>query len=135
MGNSDEQRWHQRLNNFEKALAQLSRACEHEKYNDLELAGLIKTFELCFGLSWNVLKDLLSYEGYEVNSPRKIIRKSFEVDYIDERECEILLNGLDKRNLWTHPYLSDIAGEATFLIRERFHPVLQQIYLRLNKEL
>ena len=132
MSNSNEQRWQQRLGSFEKAVIQLTSACEQEKYSDLELAGLIKTFELCFGLSWNVLKDLLFYEGHEINSPRKIIRKSFEIDYIDESECEILLNALDKRNLWSHAYLSDIADEAIFLIRERFHPVLQRLHQRLN---
>lgn len=132
MSNYSEQRWQQRLDSFEKALIQLTNACKYESYSDLELAGLIKTFELSFGLSWNVLKDLLFYEGYEVKSPRKIIRKSFEIDYIDESECEILLEALDKRNLWSHAYLSDIAEEALFLINERFYPVLQRLYQRLN---
>ena len=83
MSNADEQRWQQRLDNFGTALAQLTDACERERYDDLERAGLIKTFEFCFKLSWNVLKDLLYYEGYEVKVPRAAIRKSFEVDYID----------------------------------------------------
>ncbi len=47
-----------------------------ERYDDLERAGLIKTFEFCFELSWNVLKDLLFYEGHEVKVPRAAIRKS-----------------------------------------------------------
>ena len=41
MSNSDERRWQQRLDNFGTALAQLTNACERERYDDLERAGLI----------------------------------------------------------------------------------------------
>ena len=132
MSNSDERRWQQRLDNFGTTLAQLTNACERERYDDLERAGLIKTFEFCFELSWNVLKDLLFYEGHEVKVPRAVIRKSFEVDYIDENDCETLLDALDKRNLLSHMYLSDVAREAEILIKERYHPVLVRLYARLD---
>ena len=109
MSSSDERRWQQRLCNFGIALAQLTGSCERKRYGDLECAGLIKTFEFCFELSWNVLKDLLFYEGYDVKVPRAAIRKSFEVDYIDEGDCEALLDALDKRNLLSHTYRSEVA--------------------------
>ena len=109
MSSSDERRWQQRLDNFGTALAQLTSACERERYDDLERAGLIKTFEFCFELSWNVLKDLLFYEGYDEKVPRAAIRKGFEVDYLDENDCETLLDALDKRNLLSHTYRSDVA--------------------------
>ena len=132
MSNSDERRWQQRLDNFGTALAQLTNACERGRYDDLERAGLIKTFEFCFELSWNVLKDLLFYEGHDVKVPRAVIRKSFEVDYIDEDDCEILLDALDKRNLLSHTYWSEVALEAESLIKNRYHPVLQQLYRTLD---
>ena len=90
MSNADERRWQQRLDTFGTALAQLTKACDREGYDYLELAGLIKTFEFSFELSWKVLKDLLFYEGHDVKAPRAVIRKSFEVDYIDESDCETL---------------------------------------------
>jgi hypothetical protein len=46
VSNSDERRWQQRLDNFGQALAQLTSACERERHDDLERAGLMKTFEL-----------------------------------------------------------------------------------------
>ena len=113
-------------------LAQLTNACERERYDDLERAGLIKTFEFCVELSWNVLKDLLFYEGHEVKVPRAAIRKSFEVDYIDEDDCETLLDALDKRNLLSHTYWSEVAREAEALIKERYHPVLVRLYATLE---
>ena len=132
MSNSDEQRWQQRLDNFGTALAQLTSACERERYDDLERAGLIKTFEICFELSWNVLKDLLFYDGHDVKVPRAVIRKSFEVDYIDERDCETLLDALDKRNLLSHAYVRDVALDAEELIKESYHPVLLRLHRTLD---
>ena len=132
VSNTDERRWQQRLDSFGTKLGQLTNACERERYDYLELAGLIKTFELSFELSWKVLKDLLCYEGNEVQVPRAVIRKSFEVDYIDENDCETLLDVLDKRDLLSHAYLLDVAQEAKTLIKERYHPVLLRIHRTLD---
>ena len=132
MSNFEEQRWKQRLDNFGVALAQLTNACNRERYDDLERAGLIKTFEFCFELSWNVLKDLLFYEGHDVKVPRAVFRKSFEVDYLSESDCESLLDALGKRNLLSHTYRQELAVEAETLIKERYYPVLLGIYQTLN---
>ena len=132
MSSSDERRWQQRLDNFGTALAQLTSACERHRYDDLERAGLIKTFGFSFELSWNVLKDLLFYDGYDVKVPRAAIRKSFEVDYIDESDCETLLDALDKRNLLSHTFRCDVAQQAASLIKERYHPVLLRLHRTLD---
>ena len=132
MSNSDERRWQLRLDNFGTALAQLTSACERERYDDLERAGLIKTFEFSFELAWKVLKDLLFYEGHDVKVPRAAIRKSFEVDYIDENDCETLLDALDKRNLLSHTYWGDVAREAEVLIKESYYPVLVRLHAALD---
>lgn len=132
MSNADEMRWKQRLENFGQALSQLTQACDRGGYDHLERAGLIKTFEFCFELCWNVLKDLLFYEGYEVKVPREAIRKSFEVDYIDEDDCETLLDALDKRNVLSHAYRDSFAREAESLIKERYHPVLLRLHASLS---
>ena len=132
MSNSDERRWQQRLDNFGTALGQLTSACERERYDDLERAGLIKTFEFSFELAWKVLKDLLFYEGHEEKTPRAVLRKSFEVDYIDEDDCETLLDALDKRNLLSHTCWGDVAREAEILIKESYHPVLVRLHKALD---
>ena len=66
-----------------------------------------------------------------MKTPRTVIRKSFEVDYIDESDCETFLDALDKRNLLSHGYLLHVAQEAETPIKDRYHPVL----LRLNRSL
>lgn len=133
MSNTDEIRWQQRLDNFSKALSQLDKACEQDSYTDLERAGLVQTFEFSFELAWNVLKDLLFYEGYDVKVPREAIRKSFEVDYLDENDCETFLDALDKRNLLSHTYREEVALQAETLIKERYHPMLQRLHATLEK--
>ena len=131
MSNSNKIRWLQRLETFGAALSQLTQACDQNSYNNLELAGLIKTFELCFELSWKVLKDLLSYQGIEVKVPRAVIRKSFEVDYIDEQDCEILIDALDMRIVLNHVYEESVALEAESLIKNSYHPVLSRLHATL----
>ena len=128
MSSTDEMRWKQRLESFGTALAQLDEACKQDSYTDLERAGLVKTFEFCFELSWNVLKDLLFYEGYEEKVPRSAIRRSFEVEYIDEEDCETFLDALEKRNVLSHTYRQSVALEAEALIKERYHPALQRLH-------
>ncbi|MCY4673600.1 MAG: nucleotidyltransferase substrate binding protein [Bacteroidetes bacterium] len=132
MSNSDEQHWQQRLNNLGTAFVQLTDVCEREWYDNLELAGLIKTFKFCFGLSWNVLEDLFLYEEYDAKVPRAVICKSFDVDYIDESDCETLLDALDKRDLLSHVYLSDVAREAEVLIKGHYYPVLLRLHQNLD---
>ncbi|MDE0105023.1 MAG: HI0074 family nucleotidyltransferase substrate-binding subunit [Bryobacterales bacterium] len=132
MSRSANQRWLQRLDSFRTALAQLTQACERDQYDNLERAGLIKTFEFCCDLSWKVLKDLLYYDGHDVKVPRAVLRKSFEVAYIDENDCETLLNGLETRNLLSHAYASEIALEAEKLIKERYYPVLLRLFQSLE---
>ena len=132
MSSTDETRWKQRLASFGLALAQLNEACAQESYSNLERAGLVKTFEFCFELSWNVLKDLLFYEGYEEKVPRSAIRRSFEVEYIDERDCELLLEALEKRNILSHAYRQSAALEAEALIKDRYHPVLVRLHATLS---
>ena len=132
MSNSDEIRWIQRLEHFGKALSRLTEACHRDQYDDLERAGLIKTFEICFELSWNVLKDLLFYEGYDAKTPRAVIRKSFETEYIDEDDCEVLLAALEKRNVLSHVYRESIALEVETLINDYYHPVLLRLHAALS---
>ena len=53
-------RWQQRLNNYSKALQQLSFAVDLSKtrpLSELEKQGLIQSFEFTHELAWNVMRD------------------------------------------------------------------------------
>lgn len=120
-------RWKQRLQNFQKAIFRLEKACQQGSYNDLELAGLIHTFEFSFELAWKTLKDLLEFEGYDVASPRSVIRTALEARHVSAEQCEALLEALGKRNLLTHTYDEDNVLEAKKLILNEFCPALSEL--------
>ena len=132
MSTSTEQRWLQRLDSFGMALAQLATACEREHYDNLERAGLIKTFEFCFELLRKVLKDLLNHEGIVVKVPRAAIRNGSQVGYINERDWEMLLDALYQRNLMNHTCWSEAALDAETVIRESYCPHLQRLHRNLD---
>ena len=133
MSNSDEARWIQRFEKFEKSLAELKDVCDLEEYSNIERAGLIKIFEFTFELSWKVLKDLLYIEGYSLKTPREVFRQSFESSYLSEDDCETFLIALRKRNELSRAYDEEMAIEAKELIKNEFHPALINLYQTLNQ--
>ena len=134
MSNTNDIRWQQRLENFEKALTKLSNACQQNEYSELERAGLIQMFEMTFELAWKCLRDLLFIEGFDEKSPNSTIRRSFEMEYLSEDDCETFLNALKKRNLLSHTYEEKTAEEALALIKEAYFPALQAAYKKLKEK-
>ncbi|NOI35815.1 nucleotidyltransferase [Vibrio cyclitrophicus] len=130
--NSNPDRWKQRLQNLMKAQQKLERACSQDSYNELELAGLVQTFEFSFELTWKTLKDLLEFEGFDVASPRSVFRTALEAKHLSSEQCEIMLEALIKRNLLSHTYDEKNVLEAQSLILESFSPVIGQVTLYLT---
>lgn len=130
--NSNPYRWKQRLQNLMKAQQRLERACSQDSYNELELAGLVQTFEFSFELTWKTLKDLLEFEGFDVASPRSVFRTALEAKHLSSDQCEIMLEALIKRNLLSHTYDEENVLEAQSLILESFSPVIGQVTLYLK---
>ena len=134
MSNTDEIRWQQRLENFQKVLTQLEKACQKKAYSDLERAGLVQMFEFSYELGWKTLKDLLFYEGYDERTPRAVIRRAFEAGYLDEVDTEIWLDALEKRNILSHTYEEKVAEEAVGLIRDQYTSMLRRVLNFLRKK-
>lgn len=134
MSTVDETRWKQRFVHFSRAVTQLKLACDKNEYSVLERAGLIQIFEFTFELSWKTLKDLLIFEGYDAKSPRQVIRKSFELEFVSEENCELFLDALLKRNILSHTYEERIALEAERLIKNDYYPLLSDIHDALEQK-
>ncbi|KII77746.1 HI0074 family nucleotidyltransferase substrate-binding subunit [Vibrio renipiscarius] len=132
--NSNPDRWKQRLQHLIKAQQRLERACSQESYNELELAGLVQTFEFSFDLTWKTLKDLLEFEGFDVASPRSVFRTTLEAKHLSSEQCEIMLEALIKRNLLFHTYDEANVLEAQALILESFSPVIGQVTRYLEEK-
>lgn len=125
-------RWKQRFTNYEKAFIQLSEAVGRTSYDSLAQAGLIQMFELVFELAWKTLKDKLEYDGFKVNSPRDVLKISFQNAYI--QNGELWIEALDSRNLLAHTYDEAKSNEARDLIRGKYFILLKDLCQYLKNE-
>jgi len=124
-------RWKQRFANFKKAALQLTEFMEKEQLNKFEVQGLIQCFEYTFELAWKTMKDYLEQEGFSVKSPRATIQTAFQMQLITDGHTWI--DALEKRNLMAHTYDEARAMEAQILIKERYYPVIKELFLKLEE--
>jgi len=126
-------RWKQRFQNFEASLCELRTAVGKTEFTTLERAGLIQLFEVSFELAWKTLKDMLLYEGYDVNSPKSTLRQAFASGAIVDGE--LWLRALDGRNLFLRSYDNALAEEAVCLIRKTYALLLFALEAELKTRL
>lgn len=124
-------RWKQRFENYKKSYELLAKYVDQEEYTELEQAGLIQIFEMAFELSWKVMKDYLESEGYEISSPREAIKKSFEIELI--QDGDIWLEALTSRNTTVHTYDKSKIEELVDVIKEEYFPLLESLYETLEE--
>lgn len=119
-------RYKQRFENFEKSFLLLKQALDIDEPSIVEKAGVIQFFEIAFELSWKLLKDYLSYIGYEVKSPREAIKTAFSIELI--AEGRVWLDALFDRNLTVHTYDEASANEIYKRIENLYFKLLQELY-------
>ena len=114
-------RWIQRLDNFSKALEQLTKFLRKKELNELELQGLIQSFEYNYELSWNTIKDYFEHQGEtEILGSRDAFRLAFKRGLIENGE--IWMDMIKSRALTSHTYNEKIAGEITEKIQNSYYP-------------
>lgn len=124
-------RWKQRFDNLNRAFLFLEKSVAMEKYDELQAAGLVQSFEFTFELSWKTLKDYMNEKGGVEKFPRDVIKAAFEAGLIEDGH--IWIDMLEKRNILTHTYNDAQAAEAIRLIKELFFPALQQVYQTMSQ--
>ncbi len=134
---TEDVRWKQRFDNFNRALHQLTLAVELSRQrplSDLEKQGVIQAFEFVHELAWNVLKDFLEYEGIQgIVGSRSTVREAFKRGLIEDGET--WMDMIEKRNLSSHTYNLEIAVALVSAIIEIYYPaflVLQEEMRRRN---
>jgi nucleotidyltransferase substrate binding protein (TIGR01987 family) len=97
-------RWHQRLNNYLKALAQLELFVQKdEALNFMEEQGMIKSFEYTYELGWNTIKDFYEDQGEtNIQGSRDAIQLAFKRGLIVQGD--IWMEMLKDRNRTAHTY-------------------------------
>ena len=117
-------RWQQRFDNYKRALQQLTAAVElsaQREFTELEKQGVIQGFEFVHELAWNVLKDLLEFEGIQgIVGSRGTVREAFKRGLL--ADGELWLDMIDKRNLTSHTYNAELAQDMVNTIVHRYYP-------------
>jgi nucleotidyltransferase substrate binding protein (TIGR01987 family) len=130
-------RWQQRFNNFNRALKQLTAAVElsaQREFTELEKQGVIQGFEFVHELAWNVLKDLLEFEGIQgIVGSRGTVREAFKRGLLTDGE--LWLDMIDKRNLTSHTYNAELAQDMVNNIIHLYHPSFVALQLQLQQRI
>ena len=101
-------RLEERIENFNRAFEIFNNAVKaynQEKENILMHMALVQAYEVCFELSWKVLKDYLTENGILVYMPKEVIKEAFNKNVIENGQ--IWIDMLDARNATSHEYKMD----------------------------
>ena len=132
---SEDIRRHQRLKNYQKALAQLNKAVaigKERRLNDLERQGLIQAFEFTHELAWNVMKDYFFYQGNsEIGGSRDASREALKSGLI--ANGEIWMEMIASRNKTSHTYEEAVAQEITSHIISAYLEQLNALEIKMLK--
>jgi nucleotidyltransferase substrate binding protein (TIGR01987 family) len=125
-------RWKQRFQNFDRACALLERTAANSNLSEAERGGLIQFFEMAFELSWKLLKDYLTGEGYEIKSPREAFKQAFQAGLIADGGD--WLTALEDRNLTSHTYDEETALRVENKIRNQYLPFIRSLRSDFSKK-
>jgi nucleotidyltransferase substrate binding protein (TIGR01987 family) len=129
---TDDIRWKQRLDNWNRALKQLDKFMQREQLNELEEQGLIQSFEYNHELAWNTQKDFLQEQGYaELFGSKNVARKAYEVGLVESGE--VWLDMVKSRNLSSHTYNEDVTRKIVDAIVNDYYAAMTQLNKKMNQ--
>lgn len=122
--------------NFKAALHNLQDiySCQ-EPYGNVEIAGMVGLYEICFEQSWKAMKELLENSGYSAGatgSPRGIIKAAYKVGMINDED--LWLNALVARNNVAHAYNQAIARDIIEQTKSRYYDMFSLLANTLEKD-
>jgi nucleotidyltransferase substrate binding protein (TIGR01987 family) len=130
---SEDIRWKQRLQNYQKALLVLSKGVELSRLrplSDIEQQGIIQAFEFTHELAWNVMKDFFEYQGNStIMGSRDATREAFLRNLITDGEGWMEM--IKSRNQTTHTYNQKIADE----IATKVISVYYELFVRFEQRM
>lgn len=127
-------RWHQRFDNFLKALRQLNRAVELSRQrplSELEKQGMIQAFEFTHELAWCVMRDFFAYQGNSsIMGSRDATREAFQKGLVADGEGWMEM--IRSRNQTSHTYNENVAAEIVEKVINLYHPLFQTFEQRMQ---
>ena len=134
MTQTDDVRWHQRLQNYRSAFNELDEAValsNQRGLSKLEEQGLIQAFEYTYELAWNTIKDFYQNQGETgIQGSRDAIRLAFERGLIESGESWMAM--IKSRMLTSHTYNRETARLIADQILNNYHPLLKDLLVALE---
>jgi nucleotidyltransferase substrate binding protein (TIGR01987 family) len=128
---TDDIRWQQRLQNWNRALAQLTKFMQREELNELEEQGLIQSFEYNHELAWKTQKDFLEDQGYtDLFGSKNVAKKAFETGLV--QNGELWLDMIKSRNLTSHTYNEAVTRHIVDAIIDHYFAELCELNKKMN---
>ena len=125
-------RWKQRLQNWNRALAQLTKFMARDSLDELQEQGLIQSFEYNHELAWKTQKDFLTERGYqELYGSKDVARKAFETGLVDNGDVWFAM--IKSRNLTSHTYNEEVTSEIVTAIIDVYYDAFCQLNEKLNQ--
>lgn len=115
--------------NFKSALENLGDIYNYEEpYGNVEIAGMVGLYEICFEQAWKAMKEILENQGYSegaTGSPRTILKTAYKAGMIDNEE--LWLDALVARNNVTHAYNADIAMDIINQTKSKYYNMFSKL--------
>jgi nucleotidyltransferase substrate binding protein (TIGR01987 family) len=126
-------RWKQRFKNFSKALSQMEKfIVKGPDLNEMEIQGMIKSFEYTFELAWNLVKDYYEYQGVtDIQGSRDAFRLAFNRGLFSDGENWMKM--IISRTKTTHTYNEETANEIADAIKSRYFFMFKELHKTMQK--
>ena len=132
-------RWIQRFQNFQKALNRLKEIVDMaaiEDLSEIEQEALIQRFEYTQELSWNVIKDFYVYQGeVSIQGSKDAYRLAFKRGLITDGQ--LYMDMVTSRNRAAHTYNEETADAVAGEVISRYYNALEELrarFIELEKQ-
>ena len=115
--------------NFKSALNNLKDIYVYqEPYGNVEIAGMVALYEICFEQAWKAMKEILENYGYSegaTGSPRTILKTAYKAGMINNEE--LWLEALVSRNNVAHAYNEAIAKDIIDQTKNKYFDMFMEL--------
>ncbi|MCC7210206.1 MAG: nucleotidyltransferase substrate binding protein [Candidatus Brocadia sp.] len=110
---------------FAKAVKNLDTAID-TAIDELDMDGTIKRFELCYELSWKLIKEYLADKGVIVKNPRDCFKEAFANNLIHNEDVWVKM--LEDRNYLVHTYTFEESRKIFGHIKDLYLSEFKHLY-------
>ncbi len=126
-------RWVQRFDDYSKALLQMKSAIDLSKerpLTELEVQGLIQSFEYTHELAWKTLRDFLKDRGNkDIYGSKDATREAFRYELIENGE--VWMDMIKSRNQTSHTYNQKTAELIVDAIIDSYYYEFEKLHRKL----